>query len=104
LVARAVSAYIGFECQNHSTHRARSSPEFGIKKSLAAAFEVQFATFEDKVAIPEHTEANMKTHETKLDTDLALAELKTDEEYAISYAEGKKSFMNTYFSTWYSRV
>jgi len=68
------------------------APSLESKKSLAAAFEVQLATFEDKVAIPEHTEANMKTQETKLDTDLALAELKADEEYAISYAKGIKEF------------
>ena len=73
------------------------TPSLESKKSLAAAFEVQLATFENKVTATEQTEADMNTQEPEINTELEIAEIKTDEEYAISYAKGIKEFYEHLF-------
>ncbi len=67
------------------------APSLESKKSLAAAFEVQLATFDssENVASKDHNEANM-TNQDVLNTE----EIKADEEYAINYAKGIKEFYN----------
>ena len=67
------------------------TPSLESKKSLAAAFEVQLATFEtkDKVALDDESETDMTDQET-----LTIEDLKAEEKYAINYARGIKEFYN----------
>lgn len=70
------------------------------KKSLAAAFEVQIATFENlgeataesglDVDLIKLNEANM----TDKENAVLVEDIKADEEYAINYAKGIKEFYN----------
>jgi len=71
------------------------SPSLESKKSLAAAFEVQLATFEEKedVALNNPSETNMNNLQTEPKTE----DIKADEEYAINYARGVKEFYNHLF-------
>lgn len=66
-------------------------PGLESKKSLAAAFDVQLATFDENqhVAAINDNEANMTKQNEK-----SIEEIKADEEYAINYAKGIKEFYN----------
>ncbi|MGK0375436.1 MAG: transcriptional regulator with XRE-family HTH domain [Arenicella sp.] len=76
------------------------APSLESKKSLAAAFEVQLATFDNigkataepdaDVALIEKDEANMTDQENAV----RIEDIKADEEYAINYAKGIKEFYN----------
>ena len=69
------------------------TPSLESKKSLAAAFEVQLATFESKVALNDNSkEADMNDQTTNNNADLVIEEVKADEKYAINYAKGIKEF------------
>ena len=65
------------------------TPSLESKKSLAAAFEVQLATF-DKPSI----DASNSSEETMINEREAVQteKLKADEEYALNYAKGIKEF------------
>ncbi len=71
------------------------SPSLESKKSLAAAFEVQLATFDEKedVAPNNPSETTMNNQQTEPKTE----DIKADEEYAINYARGIKEFYNHLF-------
>ncbi len=66
------------------------APSLESKKSLAAAFEVQLATFDNKTsaASTDLSETDMTNQNAVLTTE----ELKADEEIAINYAKGLKEF------------
>lgn len=66
------------------------APSLESKKSLAAAFEVQLATFDNKIDVvsTDQNETNMSNQDTVLKTE----DIKADEEYAINYAKGIKEF------------
>ena len=65
-------------------------PSLESKKSLAAAFEVQLATFDNnKVDIDNKDEADMTNQDNS-----NIEEIKADEEYAINYAKGVTEFYN----------
>lgn len=66
------------------------APSLESKKSLAAAFEVQLATFDNKTsgASTDQSETDMTNRNAVLTTE----ELKADEETAINYAKGIKEF------------
>ena len=69
------------------------APSLESKKSLAAAFEVQLATFEtsaEEVAQPDQGETDMSNQENTV----KIENIKADEEYAINYAKGIKEFYN----------
>ena len=70
------------------------APSLESKKSLAAAFEVQLATFDNKtsVASTDQSETDMTNQNAVLSTE----ELKADEEIAINYAKGIRSFIPTF--------
>ena len=71
------------------------TPSLESKKSLAAAFEVQLATFDNKtnVASKDQRETNMTNENAVLNTE----ELKADEAIAINYAKGIKEFYEHLF-------
>ena len=60
-------------------------PEDKSKKSLAAAFEMQLANFENnaKSALDDQTEVDMNKQDL-----LTTEELKANEEYALNYGRG----------------
>jgi transcriptional regulator with XRE-family HTH domain len=67
------------------------APSLESKKSLAAAFEVQLATFEtpaEKVVQTDQSETDMNSQQT----ELVIEAIKADERYAINYAKGIKEF------------
>ncbi len=87
------------------------APSLESKKSLAAAFEVQLATFDQlsgssdkaaelvdqQVASIEKDEANMKQHNSSENQYANPEQLETDEHNAIEYARGIKEFYNHLF-------
>ena len=68
------------------------TPSLESRKSLAAAFEVQLATFDinQGVASNHLSEAKM-TSDNKV---LEIQQIESDEKYAINYAKGIKEFYN----------
>ncbi|MFT6034163.1 MAG: transcriptional regulator with XRE-family HTH domain [Arenicella sp.] len=75
-------------------------PSLESKKSLAAAFEVQLATFDHTgsgrtevgvdVALSEQNEANISNNEKAV----KIEDIKAEEEYAINFAKSIKEFYN----------
>jgi len=72
------------------------TPSLESKKSLATAFEVQLATFDNTVEVAsiDMSETDMTNQDAAV---LKTEELKTDEELAINYAKGIKEFYNHLF-------